>query len=216
MLSEQEIAVFEEQKRLAFEAFAAGNYPLAESIWATLMEDLGLPKSDPERGRLALEVLSNVLIKQDKMKEAEKCLLKAIRLNNNVLDHQLLSASCLNKLAVLYLDTNRYRQAEDIFKGLLKSYEKIDGSDKMSVATVCAHLARLYQSTDVFDKAETMYARALKIKTELLGVKHPDVVALTQDYSVLLELQGRDEDAKRLHLEAKKSILPKVRKFTVS
>ncbi len=65
------------------------------------------------------------------------------------------------------------------------------------MATSLTSLARLYQTRHECQKAELLVKQALKIR-EKAGMDHPKILPSLEEYSSLLNLMNRNEEAKKL------------------
>lgn len=59
-------------------------------------------------------------------------------------------------------------------------------------------LADYYRSQRQFDKAEEQYQKALRLKEELSGPNHPDIVTILKNYASLLREAQRYAEAENL------------------
>ncbi len=71
-----------------------------------------------------------------------------------------------------------------------------------NVASSLNNLARLYHSQGNYEEAEPLYERALVIKEKVLGLEHPGLVGLLENYADLLRNLGRTAEADRLEAQA--------------
>lgn len=195
------------------QAIESGNLQQAEQLWKHALQELEQSGEQDRRLVLVLESLADVLSMQERYKEAEPLLARAVELTTTFFgpDH-VETAISLNKLAGVYFSLSRYRQAEPLSRKALAIYEKSKGTDHYDAGCICANLARLLDAQGDQVRAEPMYKRAITIKSRVLGQSHAEVLALIEPYALMLELQGRIEEADELRRE-KPAQLPKVRKF---
>jgi hypothetical protein len=55
-----------------------------------------------------------------------------------------------------------------------------------------------------YAEAEPRYKRVLAIREKVLGLEHPDVAVVLENYAALLQATNRNEEAKRLQNRAQK------------
>jgi tetratricopeptide (TPR) repeat protein len=70
------------------------------------------------------------------------------------------------------------------------------------LASLYNSLANLYESQGQYDEAEPLYFKALQLRKELLGDRHPAVATSLNNLAGLYESQGRYEEAEPLLVEA--------------
>jgi len=66
------------------------------------------------------------------------------------------------------------------------------------MATSLTGRARLYEAKHEYQKAEPLVKQSLKIPEKTFGMDHPKILPILEDYSFLLKLMNRDEEAKKL------------------
>ncbi len=71
------------------------------------------------------------------------------------------AATFLNGLALLYVTTGRYAEAEPLYTRALAIDEKLYGKGHQDVARDLNGLALLYETTGRYAEAEPLYKRAL-------------------------------------------------------
>jgi tetratricopeptide (TPR) repeat protein len=84
-------------------------------------------------------------------------------------------------------------------KTALKLAENLSSTD---LTTTLNNLAGLYKSQQQYDKAEPLYLRALAIRGQKLGRKHPHVATSLNNLAVLCKAQRRFGEAQHLYLQA--------------
>ncbi|MFA5240615.1 MAG: tetratricopeptide repeat protein, partial [Phycisphaerae bacterium] len=107
-------------------------------------------------------------------------------------------ASCLNNLAMLYKNTNRFAEAEPLMKRALAIGEASLGKDHPDVATRLNNLAELYRATNRLAEAEPMYNRALAIYEASFGKDHPNVAITLNNLALLYQDTNRPAQAEPL------------------
>ncbi len=81
----------------------------------------------------------------------------------------------------------------------LKLAENLSSTD---LTLTLNNLAGLYKSQQQYDQAEPLYLRALAIRGQKLGRKHPDVATSLNNLAVLCKAQRRFGEAQHLYLQA--------------
>ena len=66
------------------------------------------------------------------------------------------------------------------------------------MATSLTGRARLYEAKHEYQKAEPLVKQAQKILENAFGMDHPKILPSLGEYSFLLKLMNRDEEAKKL------------------
>lgn len=111
-------------------------------------------------------------------------------------DYSVLAAC--NNLALLYLRSGLYAEAEPLLQKTLSILER--RSDYVSaMATVLNNLAELYRAQGKYPKAEPLYQKSLAIREQALGKNHPDVAASLNNLAGLYYVQGNYAKAEPLY-----------------
>lgn len=190
---------WEELLAHAEQAFKAGDYGQAERIW---LEAIPVARGADENNPnycFALENLAENLLRQQKFKEAEGCLIKAYQIKKLVLgDFHVALASTTSNLARLYYTICDYNNSERFSNECVTIYEKLNGVNSIEVANAVHNLATVYHVQRKYEKAEPCYERAMKLKQALLGGDHPETVRVLKSYSELLRTTHREEQARHL------------------
>jgi CHAT domain-containing protein/Tfp pilus assembly protein PilF len=108
----------------------------------------------------------------------------------------------LNDLALLYLQQDRYADAEPLLKRALAVREKALGPDHPTVAPELNNLAKLYDDQNRYADAELLYKRALAIHEKWRGPEHPRFANSLNNLAVLYTHQSRYSDAEPLFKRA--------------
>jgi len=106
--------------------------------------------------------------------------------------------SILYQLWEVYRRQHDFTKAEPYFWRALPIWEKSVGAEHPEMATSLTGLARLYQAKHEYQKAEPLVKQALKIREKAFGMDHPKILPSLEEYSSLLKLMNRDEEAKKL------------------
>ena len=82
----------------------------------------------------------------------------------------------LNKkiMGVFHLALGKYEKAENYFKDSLDILKNLLGMDNLRIAKSLTHLGLLYQLSEKFDKAESVYRKALSIESRTPYLKYPE------------------------------------------
>ena len=85
--------------------------------------------------------------------------------------------------------------------------ETIEGAERLGkgnplVLSSLYSLATYYRSQKQYDKAEEQYQKALRLKEELSGPDHPDIVIILKNYADLLREAKRYPEAESLSARA--------------
>jgi tetratricopeptide (TPR) repeat protein len=96
----------------------------------------------------------------------------------------------------------KYCQGAPVCKRLLKLYSDTLGPDHLDTAIIAHNLAMLYHSWGKLPQAEPYYRRALKIKTQVLGQRNPEVMTLLGHYTAMLYQMNRAAEAEQLRATA--------------
>ncbi len=67
---------------------------------------------------------------------------------------------------------------------------------------MCLSSRRIYHSQGNYEEAEPLYKRALLIEEKAVGLEHPDLVGLLENYADLLQNLGHTTEADRLESQA--------------
>jgi hypothetical protein len=110
-------------------------------------------------------------------------------------------ASHLGNLAALLVSTNRYAEAEPLYRRVLAIRESVS-PEHPSTAVVLNGLARLLQATDRPAEAESLMRRSLAIGEKSLG-PHPSVALYLNNLARLRAERDDWAEAAKLHLRAK-------------
>ncbi len=145
----------------------------------------------------SMDLLAVVLLEQTKLGEAEPLFLKAQAIRKKLLgpDHPAVALSISN-LGALRQFQGKYQEAENLYREALEVRRKLRGDDHLEVAEslICVASVLYYQQKDL-PQAEEMNLKALTIRTNALGDKHPDLGVCLNNLSTVYLAQGRLDDA---------------------
>ncbi len=109
-------------------------------------------------------------------------------------DDPSIAVSLIN-LATVYFSQGDYDKARPLFERALRIKERNFGKEHFEVAAVLNNLAELHSIKGLYDNAELFYIRAIKI-LEANAPNNPNLVSGIVNYASMLEVTGRDEEAK--------------------
>ena len=99
------------------------------------------------------------------------------------------------------LSKGNLSEAESHFKLALAEAEKLGPMDG-KVATSLNSLANCLRQQMKFAEAEPLYQRALDIKKKTVGMRHPDLVIIYENYAKLLRAMGKEAEASKMEATA--------------
>jgi tetratricopeptide (TPR) repeat protein len=99
------------------------------------------------------------------------------------------------------MSQGRAGEAEGHFKLALQEAEKLGPMDA-KVATSLNNLANCLRQQSKYPEAEPLYQRALDIKKKTVGLLHPDLVIILDNYAKLMRASGREAEACKLEAQA--------------
>ncbi len=111
-------------------------------------------------------------------------------------DHRL--AYSLEKLTECLWFQGRLQESLHHGCRALSIYEAALGPHHNDVGSMAYNVAMVYHMLNYYAEAETLYKRALAIKTGALGAKHPDVSKVLGSFADLLMRLGRQDEAMQL------------------
>lgn len=196
----QSDAGLEAIKNRAFEFYAAGRYteavPVAEQYANAVVTRFG---EDHPLYANALGYIGHLhwrLGQYDAVRSVER----ALRIQEKHLpqDHPDIARN-LTILALFYLASGRYAEAEPLYNRALNISEKAFGPEHADVATALNELGTLYRRQGRHTEAEPLYRRALAIRERTLGQGHPDVGISLNGLGEIKRKQGRYGEAESLY-----------------
>lgn len=163
-------------------------------------------RSDPEHPEYAasLKALADVLLQQDRYKEAESCLRKAWELQENILeeDHPAKAATIHTLAETLRLQDNP-DEAETILRGLIAQDQRMQRTAHPTHAMTLAVLGELLVEEDGDpEEAEALLQRALALARSHWGDEHPESAGILHSLAFLFYTQEKYEEAERLLRQA--------------
>ena len=107
-------------------------------------------------------------------------------------------ATVLYNLGEVYRRQSQLTKAEPYFWRALPIWAKSVGAEHPKMASGLTSLARVYLARQEYKKAEPLFKQALKIREKAYGRDQPELVSSLEEYSDLLRLMKREEEAKQL------------------
>jgi tetratricopeptide (TPR) repeat protein len=107
-------------------------------------------------------------------------------------------AKSLNNMAAIYHAQGKFSMADDLWQRCLVLKQELFSPKDMEVGVVLHNLAALASARKNYEKAESLYKEAREIKELHLGMLHPELIPLLENYSLLLRKQNRDGEAQQL------------------
>jgi serine/threonine protein kinase/tetratricopeptide (TPR) repeat protein len=111
------------------------------------------------------------------------------------------SAAHMTLLATLYLDQERYDDAEPLLTEALELQRRDLGEERPATLETGTNLARTYQGQGRIAEAEALYASVLEHKRRVLGEDHPSTLDLMNNLANCYAELGRTAEALELHGE---------------
>lgn len=141
-------------------------------------------------------------IRDEKFDEAEHAGLRALELAEAyVRDDQRIGIT-LELLSQIYYRSQRYHYGAPVMMRLLQLYRRRLGQDHLDTGTITHNAALLYHAWRKVDEAGVFYQQAMYIKSSKLGLEHPEVEAIRDDYAIYLR------EADQLRVRQKYKPLP--------
>ena len=94
-----------------------------------------------------------------------------------------------------YLRLGYYREAEDLLRASLSTYEGLGKSHEHDLAATLTALGVLRHERGDYGEAEALYRRALPLIEKQSGKESPDVMSLLNNLALLLQAQGKLDEA---------------------
>ncbi|KAL2813522.1 hypothetical protein BJX63DRAFT_214835 [Aspergillus granulosus] len=105
-------------------------------------------------------------------------------------------------LAVLYTSMGKHEDAEVLFKGIVESFQNLEGENSAHTLSAVHDLAYTLYRKQQYQDAEALFKRAWSGKAQLLGECHPDTLMAEQNLALVLCLNGEYGRAEQLCLHA--------------
>ena len=157
-------------------------------------------------------VCANFFYKQNCFKEAEEYyikILKKIEQENNS-NKNIRIDNLYNNLAVLYSDTQRFKESEDVYKAAIEIRERLVKENPKAyepdLARSYYNLANLYYKIHRFDESEKMYKAAIEIRERLVKENpkayEPDLARSYYNLALLYYKIQRFEESEKMYKAA--------------
>lgn len=104
-------------------------------------------------------------------------------------------------VADLYLEVERYEEAEQLYVDLLDKQEKRKGTQNLFYVQCAGQLAFCYYGMGRYEEAEIYYLEALNIAKLVLEIDAPTYSSNLNNLALLYSTIGRYEEAEQLYLE---------------
>jgi tetratricopeptide (TPR) repeat protein len=121
-------------------------------------------------------------------------LLSHRRLDSRVTQKHSKWPELLNRVGGYLHGRALYSEAEEIFSDVLDLCERTRGPDHLDTAGILNDLALLLKARNDLSKARLFYERALAIRQQKLGLKHPEVALSLNNLAMLLLVSEADRD----------------------
>ncbi len=190
------------RRDLAYTSALVGQHKQAGSLYKQAMVSLAKLKGgdDPELGICWLQIgkLQEALGRYEK---AEDGYVKALAIVEKVDGHVALG-EILEKLAGLYMELEREKEAIPLLERLCAVKEQSTNPDRASLIMAYNNLAEACRICGRYAQAEENYLRSLAITEDLRGSDHPAVGSILQELGQLCERQGKKDEAERYRQRA--------------
>lgn len=126
-------------------------------------------------------------IKDDKLDEAEHAGLRALEIAESYDRDDQRVGITLELLSQIYYRSRRYHYGAPVMMRLLQLYRRRLGQDHLDTGTITHNAALLYHAWRKVDEAGVFYQQAMYIKSAKLGLEHPEVEQIRDDYATYLK-----------------------------
>ncbi len=127
--------------------------------------------------------------------KAEDPYLKSLAIMEKYENHPVLGEN-LDKLAGLYMELEREREAIPVLERLCAFKEKSTNPDLATLTMAYGNLAEACRISGDYETSEKNYKKALAITEKLRGKEHAAVGSILQELVQLCERQGKADEAK--------------------
>ncbi|BCO10624.1 hypothetical protein GF1_30000 [Desulfolithobacter dissulfuricans] len=190
------------RRDLAYTSALVGQHKQAGSLYKQAMVSLSKLKGsdDPELGICWLQIgkLQEALGRYEK---AEDGYVKALAIVEKVDGHVALG-EILEKLAGLYMELEREKEAIPLLERLCAVKEQSSNPDRASLIMAYNNLAEACRICGRYAQAEENYLRSLAITEDLRGPDHPAVGSILQELGKLCQRQGKQDQAEQYRQRA--------------
>lgn len=116
--------------------------------------------------------------------------------------HHDMFAISLNNLAMSYVSTGEYAQAESFIQQAIAIWKATSGEAHPNVASGLNNLAELYREQGDYVKAELLYQQSLAIRQTALGPSHVDTATSIHNLAEVYRMMGKYQEAEPLYQQA--------------
>lgn len=183
--------------------YAQGDLDRAEQLFQRSREAYqALAGADDTRLASVLYNLAGVSVEQGKYPRAEALYRSSLQIREKSFGaaHPLV-AEVWNDLGFLALQQGKYKEAESWLGKALEGWEKSTGSDAYA-AVALNNLALLHRLQGGFDRAESLYKRAVAVEEKAFGVEHPEVATTLMSLAALYGARRRSAQATETYQQA--------------
>ncbi len=139
-----------------------------------------------------------------KHQDAESFYRQALKLRAQLLGREHLGTLyAMNSLGTALERQGKKEEAERIYRYALRSLRALDTADPLVLACI-NNLAIVLTRQRKFGEAETIHRQTLKLRTQLLGMKHPDTLCSAGNIGTMLFYQGNYQEAESIHRQTLK------------
>jgi len=206
--SQRELSRANEVKRLIAEMLQSVNPAVAQTTDTTLLRRILATASERlEAGDVRDElvaadlhrVIGNVYTSLSQFDASEAHLQRALAIHRRLLgsQHEETRRSAWG-LGLLYLDSNRFREAEELFAPMVEDARRANGEENRDVLLMMTNLAYAYHGQSRFVEAEALYLRSLELKRRVLGEEDPDTLRCMNNLATLYWNLSRFDEAEPL------------------
>jgi tetratricopeptide (TPR) repeat protein len=141
-----------------------------------------------------LRMLSDVCLRLGDLERAETVLSQAVGIMLNHCDLQSKEmAPFILESANLQLGKGNLKRASDNYQAALDIYEQSYGSQHLMTANVLEKMAQLHIVRNDTQEADSLMSQSLKIKTQIYGRYHPQLIDSWLAMARLCKQQGQSE-----------------------
>ncbi|MHC4109499.1 MAG: tetratricopeptide repeat protein [Planctomycetota bacterium] len=159
-------------------------------------------KDEPVIEASIRETLGRTYRRLGEIKSAEPHLERAFAIHKEELGEQHPETLyAMSNLAVLYIDQDRYEEAERLFSVALKNLRIVAGEEDRSTISCTNNLATVYSKLGRHAEAEALYNRVLEVSRRVLGAEHLETLAAMNNLASLYEKQGQHKKAEELYVK---------------
>ncbi len=150
-----------------------GRYEESEEVlWEVIDRGTALFSERDEKVVAARHNLGRLYATTGRLEEAEEIFVEFLEVSrgSSVLD----VAGTLSLLASVYIDQQRWGEAETLLRDGLGRLEREGGEARSEIAVMLGYLGHVLAATDRKEEAREAWERALALQKQLLGADHPE------------------------------------------